>query len=46
LPDHRVVRDRAAMGVKLPAGAEQHRVVPTLGVGELHSIADDERTAC
>ena len=44
LPDHRVVRDRAAVGVELAAGAEHHRVVPALGVGELHAITDDERT--
>ena len=46
LPDHRVVRDCAAVGVELAAGTEQHRVVPAFGVGELHSITDDERAGC
>ncbi len=45
-PDHRVVRDRAAVGVELAAGAEHHRVVPAFGVGELNAIADDERAGC
>ncbi|GAB4683714.1 RecB family exonuclease [Mycobacterium avium subsp. hominissuis] len=31
------------MGVELGAGGEHHRVVPTLGVGELHTLAHDER---
>ena len=46
LPDHRVVRDGAAVSVKLAARTEQHRVVPPLGVGELNAIADDEWTSC
>jgi hypothetical protein len=46
LPDYRVVRDRAAVSVELAAGAEQDCVVPALGVGELNSIADGERTGC
>jgi hypothetical protein len=32
------------MGVELAAGRQQHRVVPALGVGELHAITDFERT--
>jgi hypothetical protein len=43
-PDHGVERDHTAMGVKLAAGCKLHRVVPALGVGELHAIADFERT--
>jgi hypothetical protein len=37
------VRDGAAMGVKFLAGAQQHRVMTTLGVGELDPIAYRER---
>ena len=43
-PDHRVERNDAAMGVELPTGSEQHRVVPALRVGELYTITDGERT--
>jgi putative RecB family exonuclease len=32
------------MGVEFTAGRQQHRVVPALGVGELHAIADGEWT--
>ena len=42
--DHGVERDDPAMGVELPAGRQQHRVVPALRVGELHAITDGERT--
>ena len=45
-PDHGVVGDRAAVGVELAAGGEHHRVVPTLGVGELDAITDGERAGC
>ena len=45
-PDHRVVGDGAAVGVELAARRQHHRVVPALGVGELHAVADDERTGC
>jgi hypothetical protein len=42
-PDDRVVRDRPAMGVELGALGEHHRVMPALGVGELHTLAHGER---
>ena len=32
--------------MKFAASAEQHRVVPTFGVGELDTIADGERPDC
>mgnify|MGYP006198487737 CR=1 FL=1 len=34
--------DDAAVGVELPAGSQDHGVVPALRVGELHSITDCE----
>jgi len=33
------------VGVELATRTEHHRVVPPLGIGELHAIADDERTS-
>ncbi|SIM73234.1 Uncharacterised protein [Mycobacteroides abscessus subsp. abscessus] len=42
--DHLVVHDGPTMCVELLAGLEHHRVVTPLGVGQLHAIADDERS--
>ena len=36
--------DSTPVGVKLAAGVEDHRVMATFGVGQLHAVADGERT--
>ena len=42
--DDLVVQEGPTVGVKLAARIEDHRVVTTLGVGQLDPVADDERT--
>jgi hypothetical protein len=32
------------VSVELRSGLEHHRVVPTLGIGQLHAVTHDERT--